>query len=269
LSSEESVRGRKANIQNKLKGALLGVLSAGVRAKGYGDNTWTINGYSVRFHSLNKGGKSFTLNPSTEPESIVVAFSRDEVTEDKPLKCAIYGLKRADCMRVGQLVESKTNPGRVSVHLSGVPKDRLGTAYLPAKYTEAETTMDRDKMMKAIDALTSEEMASMMDSITKSNIREFVMEGRETETPAIAPTASPVAEELGFTVEEKPTGEVLAAKQTEHGGAEEQLVVEHAETVEEHGVVADPLSSVDQVPPEQFREELSSVAGAGSPASGS
>ena len=176
----------------------------------------------------------------------------------------MYGLTLTDCNHLVAPTESKTNPGRTSVHLSGVRKVRLGTVYLPAQYTEVETVTDRDKAMKAIDALTPEEMEPLMDPVTRANVREFVSDGREVETPATSPVTTPSAEELRSAPEQVPTGDVLAGEQTEHAGVVEQLVVEHAETVEEHLVVTEPPPIADQVPTEQLPEEVSITAGAGS-----
>jgi hypothetical protein len=55
----------------------------------------------------------------------------------------------------------------------------MGTAYLPAKYTEAASVGDRMDLMDAIDVLTSEELEAMMDATTREKIREFVLAGRE------------------------------------------------------------------------------------------
>ena len=107
---------------------------------------------------------------------------------------------------------------------------------MPGMYTEVETPIDRDKMMKVIDALTPEEMKPMMDIATKANITEFVTDGREVASPATGSAAPPVAEPP------------LAAGQVP--------VVELAAPAEQSPVAA-------QVPAEQLPEELASAAGVG------
>jgi hypothetical protein len=175
LNFDESVRGRKANCRGKLGRALAGTLSGGTRAKGEGDNRWIVEGVEVRFHGLTGGKKTFTLNPKSELDHIIVAYSKDKVTTDKPLDSELYGLKLEDCKRVGRVIESKTIPGRISVHITSVGTAvPLGFVYLPAKYTEAETVAEHDEMVKAIDSLSAEEMAPMMCEHTKGNIHEFL-----------------------------------------------------------------------------------------------
>ena len=76
-----------------------------------------------------------------------------------------------------------------SGHITG--RVRLGTACLPAKYTEAESVGDRMDLMDAIDVLTSEELEAMLDAATREKIREFVLAGREAAADATSGNLEP------------------------------------------------------------------------------
>src|ERR1019366_1619026 len=107
LAYEESVRGREANARGKLIGALIGVLSGAIRAKGEGDNTWTIDGAPFRTHSLIDGKKDFSLNPASEPGHIVVVRSLKEDEDEQNVQAGIfeggvYGFTLDDCIKDGR-----------------------------------------------------------------------------------------------------------------------------------------------------------------------
>jgi hypothetical protein len=74
---------------------------------------------------------------------------------------------------------------------------RLGDAFLLPKYTEAETVADRMDSMDAIDALTPEELTTVMDAATKQRIKEFVLARRKEAAPAdTAVELQPIAESV-------------------------------------------------------------------------
>jgi hypothetical protein len=205
LKLQRSAAGQRANSRGKLVGALVGRASGAVRAEGYDNNIWAINGEPVRFTSVTGGKQTFSFNPHG-PVSLIVASSEDAPTPDKPLLNRLYGLRLLDCVRAGRRATTAAAPKRISVSLGHITgRVRLGTAYLPAKYTEAASVGDRMDLMDAIDVLTSDELETMMDTATREKIREFVLEGREELAPAaepaplapveeVAPTAEPVSE---------------------------------------------------------------------------
>jgi hypothetical protein len=192
---KHSAAGRKANSRGKLSGALLGNAAGAVRAAGYDNNLFTLDGEPVRFHSIGGGKMNFTVNPETEPACLIAAFSVGEPQQDKPLRCLLYGLKREDCIRSGRPTSSKSAPNRLSVSLSQVRRVRLGDAYLPAEYTEAETVADRMDLMDVVDQLTPDELGTVMGAATRQKIREFVLAGREQSAPVTAPVVALPAEE--------------------------------------------------------------------------
>ena len=195
LKLQRSAAGQRANSRGKLVGALVGRASGAVRAEGYDNNIWAINGEPVRFTSVTGGKQTFSFNPHG-PVSLIVASSEDAPTPDKPLLNRLYGLRLLDCVRAGRRATTAAAPKRISVSLGHITgRVRLGTAYLPAKYTEAASVGDRMDLMDAIDVLTSEELEAMLDAGTKAKIREFVLAGRKQETPATGPaTLPPVTE---------------------------------------------------------------------------
>src|ERR1035438_4038764 len=112
--AERSASGQQANSRGKLLGLLLKRASGAESSKGRGDNLAAIDGVPVRFHTAD--GKHFSLNPKVEPSSLIFATYEDEPTADKPLHCRIYGLRLADCLKVGRRAKSGTTE-RISVSL--------------------------------------------------------------------------------------------------------------------------------------------------------
>lgn len=192
-SAERHTAGQKANSWGKLLGLLLKKASGAESAKGRGDNLAAINGVPVRFH--NAFGKHFSLNPETEAPSLIFATYKDKPTVDKPLHGRIYGLRLSECLKAGRRVKSGSTE-RVSVSLALVGKRvRLGDAFFPAKYIEADSPDHRMDLEDAIDKLTSEELETMMDAATREKIREFVLEGHEKLASATASATLPPAAE--------------------------------------------------------------------------
>lgn len=93
----------------------------------------------------------------------------------------------------------------------------MGTAYLPAKYTEAASVGDRMDLMDAIDVLTSEELEAMLDAGTRKKIRAFVLEGREELAPAAEPVPLAPVEEVA------PTAEPVSGLELDQAAGEETV----------------------------------------------
>src|ERR1035441_8581662 len=204
LKLQRSADGQKANSRGKLVAALVGRASGAVRAEGYDNNIWAIDDARVRFTSVTGGKQTFSFNPAG-PASLIVASSEDVPTPDKPLLNRLYGLRLVDCVRAGRRATTAAAPKRISVSLGHITgRVRLGTAYLPAKYTEAASVGDRMDLMDAIDVLTSDELGTMMDTATREKIREFVLEGREELAPAAEPAPLAPVEEVAQAVEQEP-----------------------------------------------------------------
>src|SRR5665811_1247021 len=201
LKLQRSADSQKTNSRGKLVAALVGRASGAVRAEGYDNNIWAIDDARVRFTSVTGGKQTFSFNPAG-PASLIVASSEDVPTPDKPLLNRLYGLRLVDCVRAGRRATTAAAPKRISVSLGHITgRVRLGTAYLPAKYTEAESVGDRMDLMDAIDVLTSEELEAMLDAGTRAKIREFVLEGREDLAPVTGPVTSPPVAEVASTAE--------------------------------------------------------------------
>ena len=201
---QRSAAGQRANSRGKLVGALVGRASGAVRAEGYDNNIWAIDGEPVRFTSVTGGKQTFSFNPGG-PASLIVASSEDVPTPDKPLLNRLYGLRLVDCVRAGRRATTAAAPKRISVSLGHITgRVRLGTAHLPAKYTEAASVGDRMDLMDAIDVLTPEELETMMDAATREKIREFVLAGHEQSAPATEPVLTPAVEAVAHAVDQEP-----------------------------------------------------------------
>jgi hypothetical protein len=148
----------------------------------------------VRFHTAN--GKHFSLNPKTEAPSLIFATYKGKPEADKPLHARIYGLRLTDCLKAGKRAKNGTTE-RVSVSLALVGKRvRLGDAFFPAKYIDAESVDHRMDLEDAIDKLTAEELATVIDAKTRENIRAFVLEGRDLAVPATIAVSSSAVQEV-------------------------------------------------------------------------
>jgi hypothetical protein len=201
-SAERHSGGQKANGRGKHLGLLLMMATGAESAKGRSDNLAAINGVPVRFHSAD--GKHFSLNPKTEAPSLIFATYKGKPTADKPLHCRIYGLRLADCLKAGKRAKSGSTE-RVSVSLALVGKRiRLGNAFFPSKFIEADSPDHWMALEGAITKLTGAELETMMDVVTRENIRAFVLTGREEPAPATSPATSPTVEEVVLPAEQVP-----------------------------------------------------------------
>ena len=155
-SAERHTGGQKANGRGKHLGLLLMRATGAESAKGRSDNLAAINGVPVRFHSAD--GKHFSLNPKTEAPSLIFATYKGKPTADKPLHCRIYGLRLAECLKAGKRAKSGSTE-RVSVSLALVGKRiRLGNAFFPSKFIEADSPDHWMDLEDAIAKLTGAEL---------------------------------------------------------------------------------------------------------------
>ena len=201
-SAERHTGGQKANGRGKHLGLLLMRATGAESAKGRSDNLAAINGVPVRFHSAD--GKHFSLNPKTEAPSLIFATYKGKPTADKPLHCRIYGLRLAECLKAGKRAKSGSTE-RVSISLALVGKRiRLGNAFLPSKFIEADSPDHWMDLEDAIAKLTGAELETMMDVVTRENIRAFVLTRREEPAPAMGPVTSPSVAEVAPAAESAP-----------------------------------------------------------------
>lgn len=185
LKFQRALPALKANTNGKIIGTLLGRACGAERAGGENDNLWAIDGEAVRFHSVNGGKSTFTLNPTTEPPRIIVALTKDKSEGDKPLRYWLYGLTMETCAQAGRPAKSTSAPSRLTVSVGQI-QDRieLGYADLPAKYMEISTVPDRDAALSRIDQMTTEELSTIMGATTREKVRAFVLAGREQSASA-------------------------------------------------------------------------------------
>jgi hypothetical protein len=183
---QRSEAGRKANTRGKLAGAALRNACGANRATGSEDNLSAIEGVTFRIHTLLDGKKSFSLNPKSEGARLIVAFSSGKADADTPLEIVLYGLTLSECIAAGRPAKSPNAPGRLAVSLTNVRRVPLGDARLPSMYIEADTMMDKMRMMDQIDALASEVLETIIDAETRDNVREFILAGRETPVEAVS-----------------------------------------------------------------------------------
>ena len=212
-----TLEGQKANSRGKLLGLLLKQACGASSPRGRGDNLATIDGATTRFH--NADGPSFSFNEKVEPSVLVFMTYEGKPTAAQPLLGKIYGLRLSDCLRVGKKVKGNGTE-RISVSLASVKREPLGVAMFPATWTEAESVQHRLELEDAIEKLTAQELATMMSTKTRENIRAFVLAGREEPAPATGPVTSPPVEELAQAANLIP-------------GEPEALVTESAPAVEQ------------------------------------
>lgn len=185
-----SASGRRANSRGKLLGQVIKKLAGAESPNGLGDNYGVIDGKSARF--TNAAGKAFTVNPKATVRTIIFGCYKGTATPEKPLKCKIIGLRFTDCIKYGKTVRG-TGTDRLAIRLADIPDadlTLLGIAHIPARLTEAQSVEERQQMEKVIEALTEEELRSMVVKATRVNIRAYVTHaGGELESADKRPMA--------------------------------------------------------------------------------
>src|ERR1035441_6267973 len=217
-----TLEGQKANSRENLLGLLLKQACRAESPKGRGDNLATIDGAPTRFHAAD--GMGFTFNEKVEPPVLVFLSYKGKPTADKPLLGMVYGLRLANCLRVGKKVKGNGTE-RISVSLASVKREPLGVAVFPARWTEAESVPHRLKLEDAIEKLTAQELATMISGKTREKIRAFVLTGREEPAPATVSVLSTPVEEVAPTVEPAPVEPEMVAT-VEQQPAEPEPVIE-------------------------------------------
>jgi hypothetical protein len=220
---QSSRTGLKANTSGKIFGKVLGRASGAERAGGENDNLWAIDGESVRFHSVNGGKSTFTLNPATEPPRLIVALTKDKPDGDKPPRYWLYGLTLGACKQEGRPAKS-ASAGRLIVSVGQI-QDRieLGYADLPTEYAEITTVTERDAALSRIDQMTPEELAIIISAATREKIRAFILAGREQPTATTTLGAPPTTDDAVWLAEQRAdatTGELEPAPVVELPSAE-------------------------------------------------
>jgi hypothetical protein len=240
-----TLEGQKANSREKLLGLLLKQACGAESPKGRGDNLATIDGAPTRFHAAD--GMGFTFNEKVEPPVLVFLSYKGKPTADKPLLGMVYGLRLANCLRVGKKVKGNGTE-RISVSLASVKREPLGVAMFPAQWTEAESVPHRLELEDGIEKLTAQELATMISAKTREKIRAFVLAGREEPAPATVSVLSPPVEGVAPAADQEPAEpEVAQAVESATGGPEVAPVTETASAES----TAAPSA---QQPPELARE---------------
>ena len=181
--------GRQANSRGKLLGQFMKKLAGATSPRGLGDNYGVIDGHPSRF--TNARGKDFTVNPESKTLTVILGSYKKVATAEEPMQVKIVGLRFADCVNYGSAVRGMGTK-RLSVKLASLPRGTvtmLGIAFVPARLTEAQSVEEREQMEKVIEALTEDELGSMVVAPTRQNIRAYVTHaGGEVDTPPTPPT---------------------------------------------------------------------------------
>jgi len=181
LDSAESTRktGRQANLRGKNTGLVMKRIAGAASPNGGGDNYGIIDGQSARF--TNAQGKDFSVHSGSAVKTIIFGTYKEFATPEKPMEITIVGVRYSDCLKYGNPVG---NNKRVSVKLSGLPKSTktvLGQARIPAYLIEAKTVEERAAMEKLIEALSEEELDTMVLGPTRANLRAYITTGGNVE----------------------------------------------------------------------------------------
>lgn len=206
-------RGRIAHFMGALVAALIGKQIGADRPEKFA-NHHVLDGHPFQIRTISGSQNTFTVNPDTEPDRIIVAAKRaKESTED--VNCyALFGVLTADAIANGRRSGSRghAKSAHIQVSLGAVDRVNIGVARIPCHLITATTADERRDLLGAIDALAVDQ--GVMDEKTVKKARAFVQGASANEAAAYVsepPSKNPKTEEELKTMTE-PTQAIVPKK---------------------------------------------------------
>lgn len=163
-----TLSGARAYHRGQLVGAYIG------RIMGAGRLTPHSNHHElghVAFQIRTSSRKTFTINPDTESEKIIVGALDRRSGQDGTVTYTLYGVRKVDAAAVGR--KSTSRGHRKSRHqmvsLARVQRIELGTLVIPSELVSADDSARRLQLLDRIDGLE----VSLHDVVTRA-VREFL-----------------------------------------------------------------------------------------------
>lgn len=182
-SPAHSARGRIAHFMGALVAALIGKQIGADRPEKFA-NYHVLDGHPFQIRTISGSQNTFTVNPATEPDRIIVAARRvKESTED--VNCyALFGVLTANAIAHGRRSGSRghAKSGHIQVSLGAVDRVNIGEARIPCHLITAATKDERRDLLGAIDALVVGQ--AVMNETTVEIARAFVCEDLASEAAA-------------------------------------------------------------------------------------
>jgi hypothetical protein len=173
VSLTRSRRGRVAHFMGALVAAVLGKQIGADRPERF-SNHHVLDGKPFQIRTISGTQNTFTVNPVTEPDRIIVAAKcTRESTED--VSCyRLFGVLTADAIAVGRKSGSRGHikSAHLQVSLTGVNQTCLGEARIVPDLITAERSEERLQLLEAIDGLVIDQ--GVLDVATLEKIRAFI-----------------------------------------------------------------------------------------------
>lgn len=177
VTPAHSIRGRIAHFRGALVGALLGKLIQADRPERFA-NHHSLEGIAFQIRTISGTQDTFTVNPPTEPERIVVAAKRPKESAADRLCYALFGVLKGDAVAHAKRSGSRghARSAHLQVSLGRVRRTELGKVHIPLTTITATSADERVRLLDAIDSLTLSETVGVADQQTIENIKSFILE---------------------------------------------------------------------------------------------
>jgi hypothetical protein len=190
VRARRTVVGRIAHFVGLLVAALIGKALGATRPKRLA-NHHILEGMPFQIHTITGSQKTFTINPPTEPDPIIVAVRQRVASSSNMAQYQLFGVRKADVLphskRSASPGHAKSQHRQASI--TQVPKTPLGYALVPERVLNCETTELRFHRLAEIDVATPEQLARVVDEETCARVRSFIA---SVSLPSELPPTDPV-----------------------------------------------------------------------------
>jgi hypothetical protein len=170
---DHSTRGRIAHFMGALVGAIIGKQIGALRPERFA-NRHLLDGIVFQIRTISGSQKTFTVNPATTPQWMIVAAKRIKESTENMNCYTLFGVQTVEALSLGRKSSSRGHikSEHLQVSLSAVERVTLGEARIPRDLITAGTKEDRHDLLDAIDALVVGH--GVMDETTIESVRAFI-----------------------------------------------------------------------------------------------
>ena len=195
VKARRTVVGRTAHFVGLLVAALIGKAVGATRPKRLA-NHHIVDGTPFQIHTITGSQKTFTINPPTEPDPIIVAVRQRSPVSPNMAQYQLFGVRKADVLphskRSASPGHAKSQHRQASI--TQVSKTPLGYALVPERVLNCDTTELRFHRLAEIDGASPEQLARVVDGETCARVRGFISSvSLSSELPPADPVPPSVA----------------------------------------------------------------------------
>lgn len=194
VKARRTAVGRVAHFVGLLVAAVIGKSVGATRSKRLA-NHHVLDGTPFQIRTITGSQKTFTINPSTEPEPIIVSVRQRLPAAPDMAHYQLYGVLKTDVIPRSK---KSASPGHLkSLHrqasITQVPKTLLGHAMVPRRLITCSSTEERFDRLTDIDGASPEQLVGVMDEETRAHIRSFIASAKSPSGPQPAEPVPPSA----------------------------------------------------------------------------